>query len=72
MGICEYTLIPKETPPTEESDLRPISITSCISKVLEEFVAEWILEDISDKFDLKQYGCLRGSSNLACLLNMLH
>jgi hypothetical protein len=32
--------IPKENLPKEEGDLRPISLTPCISKVMEEFVAE--------------------------------
>ena len=54
--------IPKVTPPKEKDDLRPISLTSCISKVLEEFVVEWILEDVGHLSDPKQFGCLRGSS----------
>ena len=56
--------IPKEIPLTGEGDLRPISLTSCISKVLEEFVVEWILEDIGGKIDLKQFGCVWGSCYL--------
>ena len=51
--------IPKVTPPKEKDDLRPISLTSCISKVLEEFVVEWILEDIGHLIDPKQFGCIR-------------
>ena len=60
--------IPKETPPKEKNDLR--LSTSCISKVLEEFVVEWILEDIGHHIDPKQFGCLRGSSSNLCLLDM--
>ncbi len=42
--------IPKEIPAVkEENDPRPISLTACISKVLEEFVVEWILQDIGHK-----------------------
>jgi hypothetical protein len=63
--------IPKETPPKEKNDLRPISLTSYISKVLEEFVIEWILEDIGHQIDPKQFGCLRASSTTLCLLDML-
>ena len=64
--------IPKVTPPKEKDDLRPISLTSCISKVLKEFVVEWILEDIRYLIDPKQFGCLRGSSTSLCLLDMFH
>ena len=60
------------TPPKEKDDLRPISLTSCISKVLEEFVVEWILEDIGYLIEPKQFGCLRGSSTSLCLLDMFH
>ena len=68
-NICP---IPKVTPPKEKDDLRPISLTSCISKVIEEFVVEWILEDIGYLIDPKQFGCLRGSSTSLCLLDMFH
>ena len=64
--------IPKETPLKEKNDPRPISLTSCISKVLEEFVVEWILEDIGRRIDPKKFGCLRGSSSTLCLLDMFH
>ena len=63
---------PPPPPPKEKDDLRPISLTSCISKVLEEFVIEWILEDIGHKIDPKQFGCLHGSSTTLCLLDMFH
>ncbi len=62
----------KKTPLKEKNDLRPISLTSCISKVLEEFVVEWILEDIGRRIDPKKIGCLRGSSSTLCLLDMFH
>ena len=34
---------------------RPISLTPCLAKVLEEFVAEWLINDIKDKIDPKQF-----------------
>jgi hypothetical protein len=64
--------IPKEKLPKEESDLRPISLTPCISKVMEEFVAEWILEDIAHKIDHKQFGVTKDTSITLCLLGMFH
>ena len=63
---------PKETTPKEKNYLRPISLTPCISKVLEKLVVEWILEDIGHQIDPKQFGCLRGSSTTLCLLDMFH
>ena len=63
--------IPKESPPKILCDFRPISLTSTLSKVLEEFV-DWITEDICDKIDAKQFGSLKGGSTTKCLLDMLH
>ena len=67
-----FSPIPKETLPKDKNDLRPISLTSCISKILEEFVVEWILEDIGHQIDPKEFGCLCGSSTTLCLLDMFH
>ena len=64
--------IPKEKPPSIESDFRPISLTPCLAKVLEEFVAEWLINDIKDKIDPKQFGCLKGTSTSLCLLDIFH
>ena len=66
------TPVPKETIPKQESDSRPISLTSCISKVIEEFLAEWILEDIAHKIDHEQFGVIKGTSTSQCLLDMFH
>ena len=43
-----------------------------ISKVLESFVAQWMLEAIGDKFDEKQFGGLRGRSTVHALIDILH
>lgn len=64
--------IPKLQPPTCEGDTRPISLTPCLSKVLEDFVVTWIIADIRDKIDPKQFGCLKGTSTTYCLLDMIH
>ena len=66
--------VPKTSPPVNYSnnDLRPISLTSTISKVLESFVAEWMLEAVGDKFDEKQFGGLRGRSIVHTLIDILH
>ena len=44
--------IPKVTKPTCESDIRPISLTPCLSKVLEDFVVSWLIDDVRDKMTL--------------------
>ena len=64
--------IPKIHPPTCEGDTRPISLTPCLSKILEDFVVTWMVSDISDKLDPKQFGCLKGTSTTYCLLDMVH
>lgn len=56
----------------DEGDFRPISLTSCLSKVLEDFVVTWLFDDVKDKIDLYQFGCLKGTSTTYCLLDMIH
>ena len=66
------TPVPKIHPPIDEGDIRPISLTPCISKVLEDFVVKWMISDIRDKIDPRQFGCLKGRSTTHCLLDMVH
>ena len=64
--------IPKSNPPRSiESDLRPISLTPVLSKQLESFIGNWILETISGKMDVNQYGGLRGTSTTHALVDLL-
>ena len=62
----------KVQPVSEEGDLRPISLTACLSKVLENFVVNWIISDLSHKIDPQQFGCLKGSCTTYSLLDILH
>ena len=65
--------IPKTQPPRViESDLRPISLTSTLSKVLESFVGCNILETVRDKLDKRQYGALKGRSTTHALMDIIH
>ena len=43
------------------SDLRKIALTSDYAKLLEMFLKDWILEDISENLDPSQYGARKGS-----------
>ena len=50
----------------DEGDFRPISLTSCLSKVLEDFVLTWLIDHVKDKVNPNQFGCLKGTSTTAC------
>ena len=64
---------PKAHPPQLiEADLRPISLTATLSKLLESFVGSWILDRIEDKFDRHQYGALKGRSTTHALVDIMH
>ena len=65
------TPIPKVSLVTSEDELRPISLTSSLSKILEDFVVQWMIEDVQDKIDPKQFRCLKGSSTTVNLIDMI-
>jgi len=63
--------VPKVQPPRAvESDLRPISLTATVAKVLESFVGSWILECVGDRLNDRQY--LRQRTTTHVLVGMLH
>jgi hypothetical protein len=63
--------IPKSHPPkTIHSDLRPISLTSTLCKILESFVGRWILDRIEGQLDPNQFGALRGRSTSHALVSI--
>ena len=64
--------IPKIQSPMDEGDFRPISLTPCLAKVLEDYVVKWLIDDVKDKIDPNQFGCLKGTSTMFCLLDMIH
>jgi Reverse transcriptase (RNA-dependent DNA polymerase) len=65
--------VPKVNPPQSiEQDLRPISLTSTLSKILESLVGRRILPTITPHIDSKQYGGLRGRSTTHALVNVAH
>ena len=64
--------VPKSQNATCEDEVRPISLTACLSKILEDFVVKWMMEDVKCKIDLKQFGSLQGSSITFCLIDMIN
>ena len=55
-----------------ENDLRPISFTATLSKILESFVGRWILEAVGHQPDTNQYGALKEISASHALVSVLH
>ena len=66
-------------PPTSQGafslhlgEARPISLTPVLSKVLEHFVASWVMEAAKDTIDKHQFGSMRGSSTVHALIELVH
>jgi hypothetical protein len=57
--ISNFCAIPKTTPCNRVEELRPISLTSVLSKVQESYAVEWILEDVQEEISDSQFGGLR-------------
>ena len=69
----EYvTPIGKVPQPEDEDDLRPISLTAFLSKVMENFVVMWLLDIIGDKLDFRQYGGMKGNSVSHYLIELVN
>ena len=65
------TPIPKATPPsTIEKDLRPISLTCTVAKVMEGFTCSRLLPQLDGKIDPRQYSS-KGHSTTDALFYML-
>ena len=71
---ADVSPLPKKTPVnTLEKDLRPISLTPCVSKVAEEFIVEdYVKPAILNVVDRSQYGAIPNSSTTMALISMLH
>ena len=65
--------VPKTTPVTDIfSDLRPISLTATLSKILESFQFRRIMDTIHSILDQRQFGSLKGCSTVDALISMFH
>lgn len=53
--------VPKVKPATFiEDDLRPISLTSTLNKILESFIGNWIMKQIVMSLNSNQFGAFKG------------
>jgi hypothetical protein len=66
------TQIPKALPVSCEDELHPISLTASLSKILEDFVVQWMMDDGKHKIDPKQFGCLKRNLHVICLIDMIN
>ena len=72
--MADVPPLPKKKPVLDlKKDLRPVSLTPCVSKVAEEFVGEDVVKPaVLDVIRGNQYGVIRKSSTTMALINMLH
>ena len=66
------TPLQKKSSPKTEDDLRIISLTAFLSKVMEKFVMTWLLFYVGDQLDPRQYGGLKNNSVAHYLIEMIN
>ena len=59
-------------PQSIDSDLRPISLTAVLSKVLEGFVFNWLVRILMPHIDPFQFGGVKKSSTTHALVHLIH
>lgn len=64
------TAIPKTPSVTSYSQLRPITVTSNLAKIAEQFIYEDIYEKISSQISVQQFGVLKKSSTAHYLIQL--
>ena len=72
--MADVTPLPKKKPVVDiQKELRLISLTSCISKVVEEFVVDGFVKPVViNILDDNQYRAIPNSSTTVALISMLH
>lgn len=71
--LADIIPVPKINPVKDlEKDLRPISLTAVLSKIMERFVAKWVMSQIRQLIDPNQFGSLPGLSTTHGLLSLVH
>ena len=63
--------IPKQYPPSIDK-LRTVSLTSIFAKIAEGFITDWVLNDIQNDIDIRQYGNVKGVSTSHYLVSLVH
>ena len=72
LKTAAVTPIPKQTPPDSiENDIRPISLTCQIAKLMEGFTVTRIMPSIVSQLDKKQFA-MAGKSTQQAIVYMLH
>ena len=66
------TAIPKNEEKVDENDARIISITNHISKLIEKFVFQRLMEFIGHKLDKDQFGATQGNSITHYLIELVN
>ena len=66
------TPVPKEFPPKNIGELRPISGLPIFDKVSEKIVAELIVDDMKENLDPKQFSNQKGLSTQHYLIQLIH
>ena len=70
---ANIVFVPKTVPAVDvDSDFRPTSLTLVVSKLLEKFPFDWLLNSIHDQIDPLQFGSLKGSNSTTALIYLLH
>ena len=64
--------LPKVEPCTDLDEIRPIALTSTISKIQESYVVDWMYEDIEPAICKEQYGGVTRSSAVFALVQVVH
>ena len=65
--------IPKSKPCCSAGLLRPIALTSTLSKVQESYATEWIYEDVKNQISEFQFGSLPAHLPFkACMIYLMH
>lgn len=71
--LSRVSPIPKCHPPIHiESDLRPIAVTSSLSKVAESFICQFFNSHFNNNLDDNQFGCTPGRSTTLALIKLTH
>ena len=72
--FADVSPLPKVKPVEHlKRQLKPISLTPCVSKVAEECVIlDYVKPAVLDVLDLSQYGAVPSSSTTQALIHMLH